>query len=52
MVEVVTVVVAVVMLAGVLSVESVFVSVVKVPVLVSLGAVEKDFMLGQVAERP
>lgn len=37
-VEVVTVVVAVVMLAGVLSVESVFVSVVKVPVLVSLGA--------------
>lgn len=49
---VVVAVVAAVVLAGVLSVESVVVSVLNVPVLVVSGAVGKGFMLGEVAERP
>lgn len=44
--------VAAVVMAGVSSVELDVVPVVKVPLLVSVGAVGKGFMLGEVAERP
>lgn len=49
---VVLIVVAAIVLAGVPSVESAVVPVFKVPVVVSLVSVGKDFMLGEVAERP
>lgn len=44
--------VAAIVLAGVSSVESAVVPVLKVPVVVSLVSVGKDFMLGEVVERP